>query len=253
MRRNLPKATGFLPKKQDFKADSGVNPQSGSAIIWIFLMIAIFAALNYAVSSGSRSGATQITTEQAKLTAAEILDYGRALKNAVQTLQINGCNDTEISFDQAVVTGYSNPNSPDDDSCDIFSPAGGGMRLTKIPEPLRAETIHDYPRFVANTNVLNMGTLSSELHLWIRTISREACMQYNVLNDIDNIGNDAPVEGGFLATPLFTGTYAETQTFGDDNNGTNFLGHTTGCHKDSSEVNPDGQPYYDYYYVLIVR
>ncbi len=123
-----------MPKKQDFKENSGVNPQSGSVIVWILVAVALFAALNYAVSYSSRSGGAQISSEQAKLAATEILDYGHAIRNAVQTLQINGCNDTEISFDQAIVSGYSNPNSPSDNSCHVFHPNGGGLSYQALQD-----------------------------------------------------------------------------------------------------------------------
>lgn len=121
------KINDFLQKKQGFNTRDNMCKERGGAIIWIFLMIAIFAALNYAVSKGSRGGAAQISQEQARMAATDILDYSRTIKNAVQTLQINGCADTEVSFDQAVVSGYSNPNSPSDESCHVFKTNGGGL------------------------------------------------------------------------------------------------------------------------------
>lgn len=118
----------FFEKKQGF---IGIQPRSterGSAIIWVFIMIGLFAALSFAISDGSRSGEGTISKEQADLASTEILDYASAIKRAVQELQINGCSDTEISFENGVVSGYSNPNSPSDESCHVFKPNGAGLR-----------------------------------------------------------------------------------------------------------------------------
>lgn len=247
------KINGFLPEKQDDKADLTTNSQFGGVIIWIFIMVALFAALNYAVSKGSRTGAATITAEQAKLAAQEILDYGRLMKQTVQQLQINGCSDTQISFENSTSGIYTNPNAPPDKTCNVFDAAGGGMKMRLIPESIRGLTTSDYPRFAGNTILSNMGTTNPGLHLWIRTINKDACMAFNKFVGIDNVTDDAPTEGGFLTSVLFVGTYNTSTTFGDDNNGANFLGHESGCHKDSSEVDVNGNPFYDYYYVLIVR
>ena len=114
--------TDFFAKKQGFNSDKtdgegrvfrfvcqekGKN-ETGGAIVWILVAIALFAALNYAVSKGTRSGATTISKEQAVVASNEILDYGRAIRQAVQTLQINGCGDTEISFENSVVLPMAN-------------------------------------------------------------------------------------------------------------------------------------------------
>ena len=59
------------------------------------------------------------------------------LRRLFNHLQINGCTDSEISFEQAVVSGYSNANSPTDNSCHVFHVNGGGLRLIEIPESVQ--------------------------------------------------------------------------------------------------------------------
>jgi len=119
------------PKNQGFTHSKGENAQAGGAIIWIFIMIALFAALNYAITNNSRSGVSNISDKQAELAASEILDYSNSIKRAVHELQINGCDDTEISFQNAVIGGYSNPNSPSDNSCHVFHSNGGGLQYVE--------------------------------------------------------------------------------------------------------------------------
>jgi len=109
------------------QAHSRLN-ERGSIIVWILIFVSLFAALSYTVSQGSRSGASNVTAEQANLAATEILDYATALKRVVQELKINGCSDTEISFENSTLSGYTNSNSPSDNSCHVFHPNGGGLQ-----------------------------------------------------------------------------------------------------------------------------
>ena len=39
----------------------------------------------------------------------------------------NGCDDTQISFQNGITSGYVNPNAPSDGSCNVFDPRGGGV------------------------------------------------------------------------------------------------------------------------------
>jgi len=78
---------------------TALTNQKGGAIVWILVMVALFAALTVALNQGTRSGSATISKEQAALAATEILNYGQAMKRAVQTLQINGCADTDLSFE----------------------------------------------------------------------------------------------------------------------------------------------------------
>ncbi len=236
----------------------GINPslerQKGSAIVWILLMIALFAALNYAVSQGSRTNGDKISRENAKLAANDILNYGRTIREAVQTLQINGCDDTEISFDQVAVTGYLNSNAPPDNSCHVFHPNGGGVRLQEIEDSIQTIVSgNEYPRFLGSTTFTNAGSTDAELYLHVRSRSQQACTIYNDKVGITNISDDAPTENGAETTPLFVGAYSSGDVFGDDGGGASFSNFQTGCYKDANETDTDGTAFYDFYQILIAR
>ncbi len=124
----------FSLKKQDFINNAPSSAERGSAIIWILVMIALFAALNYTISQGSRGGAATISKEKAALAATEILEYASAHKRAVQTLQINGCDETEISFETPDRPEYANANAPTDNSCHVYHINGGGLRYQEPKE-----------------------------------------------------------------------------------------------------------------------
>jgi len=103
------------------------HPESGNVIVIIFVAVALLAALSFALSQGSRTGESNLSEQQASLLATEILDYSNSIRNAVRQLKIQGCNDTEISFENGIVTLYTNASAPADNTCHVFHPSGGGQ------------------------------------------------------------------------------------------------------------------------------
>ena len=111
------------------------SSESGNVFIIILIAIALFAALSAFLSRGTRTGEATITQEQARLGASELLTYSRSVKDSVQRLLIDGCDESELSFAYDIdgdgdfddPVGYRNGNSPADHSCHIFHPNGGGI------------------------------------------------------------------------------------------------------------------------------
>lgn len=257
--------SSFSAKKQDFKGNtprqSAINRERGSAIIWILVMVALFAALNYAVSQNSRTGENQISEQQANLAATEILDYAAAVKRAVQELMINGCSDTEISFENNAVAGYTNPNAPSDGSCHIFNSNGGGLTYLKpnkdwldnsqISEDFWGENIlvgHTCVKGVGSSEGANCGTDTidnEELIIFIPYISETICTKINSKNNINNI----PQDSGNLweSNPKFVGSYTQGANIGQVNI---MEGKLFGCLEGGA--NPSSGTY-NFYQVLIAR
>lgn len=227
--------------------------QNGNAIFIILISVALFAALAFAFSSSTRTSTSFISDEQAKAYAHEIIAYGNDVKTAVKRLQLRGCSDTDISFENNIVVGYTNINAPDDKSCDVFDVNGGGISLKIPPDSLQNLDVQfNNFRYVGTTNVIDIGTIESDLILFLRTGSKNICNHVNALNHTDEINDDSPIEGGIQANS-FAGSYPLLQTLGDDNDGASFTGKSFGCYKDNTETDTDGSAYYDFYYVLIAR
>ena len=112
---------------------SKYNSQAGNVLFLILIAVVLFAALSYAVTSSSGSGGNKDTSEdKAKLYVAEITQYASAVRTAITWLTATSkCDDTELSFEGPPFDGsdvdYVNPNSPNDFSCHIFHPEGGGV------------------------------------------------------------------------------------------------------------------------------
>ncbi len=230
-----------------------MSDEKGGVIVWILVMVALFAALSYAVSQGSRGGASNLTEKQAQLAATEILGYASQVKNAVRQLQINGCDDTEISFDQAFVSGYSNPNSPSDNSCDIFSVNGGSIRYEApnanwLDNTKSSDEEYGAWLFTNDVEVLNIGNQpDAELLITLPYLEKQICLQANNLLDVDNPADEAPADDGFDFTSIkFIGAYANNHAIADDGGATELLNKAAACYLDDNN-------FYTFYQVLIAR
>ena len=181
--------------------------QTGSAIIWIFIMVALFAALSFVVAKGMRGNTGDLDKKRAELAATEILDYARNMKQAVQTLQINGCEDTEVSFDNAVLSGYSNPNAPIDESCHVFKPNGGGLRYRKVERDWLDDTYAGGSSFqswvgTGNVAITNIGSTNLDLLLYVPYLKSDICKK---INKILNISEPVPID--LFSASEFIGNY----------------------------------------------
>lgn len=112
-------------------ADSIRPKEHGNVLFLIVIAVALFAALSYAVTSSTRSGGASISSESAQLEASNAVNYSTYINSTITRLILSGCLDTSISFENSVVTGYTNPNSPASKECNIFDAFGGGASFQK--------------------------------------------------------------------------------------------------------------------------
>ena len=108
--------------------------QHGIAIGPILYIVAILAVLASAIAAGSGSFNGDISAVSAKAQASAILEYANEVKFAVDRVLGKGCTDTQISFENPIVSGYENPNAPSDKSCHVFDQNGGGIVWKKPPQ-----------------------------------------------------------------------------------------------------------------------
>ena len=124
--------------------------QRGIAIGPILAVVALLAVLASAIAAGSGSFNGDTSVVKAKAQATAILEYAHEVKFAVDRVLGKGCTDTEISFENPVVGGYINPNSPSDKSCHVFDVNGGGI-VWKKPD----------------NNIYNTANLGSTNKSWV--------------------------------------------------------------------------------------
>lgn len=92
--------------------------QNGSAIIMILVAVALFAALAYAFSQGSRSNLSLIQGEMQEANSVKDQQCGAAISTATKRLTLRGCKAISTETNMALVT---------DPNCAIFHTSGGGI------------------------------------------------------------------------------------------------------------------------------
>jgi len=208
------------------------NSESGNIFFYILLAIALFAGLSYAVSQGNRGNTSTMTDQQAKLAANEIIEYGQTVANAVQKLKLRGCSDTEISFENDVVAGYENPNSPTDNSCHVFDINGGNLNFANPPEPFantgpnffdgKYSFIHA-SEWAGNGNTCATSSCS-ELMLLMSFLNESVCNEINSL-----LGYNTDIRDSDLGGSQFKGSYLYNNTIANESTGVNAAGANSAC------------------------
>ena len=172
------------------------NPQSGSIFIWIFVMIALFAALSFALTQGLRGGASTFTTQEAKIAAQEILDYGRVVRDGFRAMRIDGIPLREIDIRmQTLNTLDGNPypisnNNCVVTSCQLFNNAGGKIperqfyEVGVIPNWWGGGWAHPGGVVFSMINISGIGTTASDVVMHIMRINETVCHAVNTLNNI---------------------------------------------------------------------
>jgi type II secretory pathway pseudopilin PulG len=109
--------------------------QSGLAIGPIIFIVAVLAILAAVIAAGSGSYTGGTGTETASTQAAAIMHQADDMATAVQRVFVeHSCSPSQINFNNPIVSGYTNPNAPSDNSCDVFNPNGGAVSY-ESPNP----------------------------------------------------------------------------------------------------------------------
>lgn len=242
--------------------------QRGIVIGPILFIVAILAVLAAAIAAGSGAFNGDISTVSAKAQASAILGYANEVKFAVDRLIAKGCTDTEISFENPIVSGYTNPNAPSDKSCHVFDVNGGGITyqkpLSDWPDKSLDNQIY-YGHWLISSRTCIPGLGSSlgsscwsdgidneHLIASLHYIHKEICFEINKMVGLQIPVDDvAPTDPGCSLVGKFTGTYSDTVAL-DTSWPNTFAGHVIGCYRASPGCGNIGAGYH-FYQVLIVR
>lgn len=207
------------------------NPaERGSVIIWILIMVAMFAALSFTVANMMRGGGSGMTQELIRSHAGEIIAYGEGLRRAVQTVRVSGTNLSAISFENNFVSGYTN-NNCGDDTCRIFMPAGGGVSYVEpnmdwIDISKDGEEYYREWHFAPDSCVPDVGTGDAtcggdstdneELIVFLPYIKQPLCVEINRQIGITNPNDAPPQDNGCPWTTAtqqrYIGSFADSES-----------------------------------------
>ncbi|MCB1783020.1 MAG: hypothetical protein KDI13_03420 [Alphaproteobacteria bacterium] len=242
--------------------------QSGNVLFYILIAVGLLAALSYVVAQSSRGSVTRLSEDKARLYASEILEYGGILSHAVSQLRLRGYKDTQVSFENSVVSGYANGNCSSE-ACKVFSPGGAGVsyvapKTAWLDDSKSASTGYGTYYITGASCVVNVGAGEDdcdsgsvddeELLLILPYVAKDVCVKLNDLAGVSNVLGDPPQEDAnsyVMNGDKFTGSYSESYAIGDGaGEPANFDGKTAGCFQGG------GSPVagtYHFYQVLLAR
>ena len=227
--------------------------QSGNAVIFILIAIALFAALAYTFTRSAQTGQGNMTAGQVKLTAQEIVDYSSSVIAAVNKLRARGCSENELNFKNSV-ENTSTPGAPSDKSCNIFVSQGG-------PIPDVNKYIFSNPFVSGDSNINGLGTTAADLVYDMRISSNfsdslitrsDICKKINDILGItsstnpptDSMNGGTKFNGTFVATPPGVSSKLIDVSA--------FVGKPAGCRLESGSI-ATGSAIFSFYFLLLER
>ncbi len=187
--------------------------ESGNILFYILIAVVMFGALSFAISQNNRGNVGALTKEKNNLAATDILDYTNVLASAVVQLRLRGYDNTEISFENDTVSGYTNPNCNGDTGCLVFHPDGGGIVWS---EPPAGSNDGSTWLFTGTTVVEQTGSDGTpELAVILPHVTGGVCQEINKKLSIGS-GDPPPILNGLasLTDTKFQGTYSTDNTLG---------------------------------------
>lgn len=221
------------------------NTEQGNVLIIILVAVALFGALIFTFSRSGSQGVSSINKQEAKIAAQEILNYARLVEGAVDRVRRNGCSESEISFENAVVAGYSNPNSPGDKSCHIFDDEGGKVAWSNLPDKFKADgSLENWNVYTIQNRESSNNTI--DLAVMAPYIKQNICIEINSLLGNSQMLKDA---GNASTTFKFTGDLSLPNSIRDF--GTNFFNIKSFCFE--GDLNPPGAGTYHFVHTILHR
>lgn len=165
--------------------------QRGSAILMLFVALALFGALAFAFMRGSGNSTAMMTDEQAKVYAQQIIAYGNDVATAVKRLKLRGIPTEQINFYTPIYKTISgtnlvsnNPNSSYENQ-NIYSISGGGISPWIAPK--NAMSSHKRSNINANyghfyfrsVEIVGTTTSANDVVMFLEGVSSQVCKKIN--------------------------------------------------------------------------
>lgn len=231
--------------------------QRGNVIFILLIAVVLLGALSFAITQTQRGSTSQVTDENARLLATEIIDYSNTVANAVGQLRLRGVAETALCFDSPqwpVDHVYAFP-ACDTQTNRIFSPDGGGViwaRPTALAFDPDANPSGLW-EYVVGNEVTGIGTDgladdNVDLLMILTGLNFKVCHQINKLLQVENPDAESTPVVLAYAEHKFTGSYTAAQAIDDSAGGGKLFGKKSGCFNSLSPSNN-----YVFYRVLQAR
>lgn len=235
------------------------STQSGNVLVIVLIAIALLAALTMTVMRSDVTDADSVAPEQAKIIASQVAAQARTLEQAVSTLITKGCSEQDISFENDVVTGYTNATAPADYTCHVFKRAGAGLSWPMPPANANdgSAWLLIAGNAVDGVTRTDDGTCVSgciDLMAVLPNVGINVCKQLNALGQVTAATNDPPVDdSNFDASTKIAGFDATAVGVDVSDVGSVLSGKQSGCFEATNVDGVASGGTYWFYHVLLVR
>ena len=251
---------------QTFKQNDRRGGESGNVLFLILIAVALFAALSYAVTQSTRSGAGDTASETNLISSAQLTQDPAGVRTSVVRMIIGGVAIEDLLFNDP--SDFSTVINTDDlRERAVFHPNGGNATYQLAPsDVVTADNSNGVWYYNAEVQIQNIGITAAgaagnDVIGFLPDVTLGICRRMNdelgieVDDSPDANSNGVPDQAG-LATANYTTNMDNAYTFptvaGPVING-DFTGQPFGCFEDSANNNSAGAPRVIYYHVLIER
>lgn len=155
------------------------SPQSGNALIYILIAVALFAALSMTLTGQTRNESTnEVDEAKNDMYATQLISYAAQAKSILDQMMFSGSGVGDFVFTAPGESGFN--TAPHIHK--IYHPAGGGLMKGRIPESVKgtASTTPAAGWYMGRfNNVEWTATGSTEIILTAYNIKEDACKQIN--------------------------------------------------------------------------
>lgn len=224
--------------------------QSGNVLFIIFLAIALFSALTYAVTQSSQ-GSGDMDREEAILQGSNFLESILSIRAKIQrNIMVNDCNLANISSDKLQggnATWADDHTGAHQNPCNIWSDTGAGLQAplagldsflidqSDIPSAMYNNL--NVVAFFNENNVWEVGSNVPDDILLVRFLQRDVCIGINTALGISTADGQPPSNtttdfGAWLAPRPSAEETDHSTVIGRTASGFNELvGHKMGCYQ----------------------
>lgn len=147
--------------KQHIESNESMKNESGNVLFLILIAVALFAALSYAVTSSSRGGGDDASSETNLINSSTITQYPAGVRTTILRMQISdGITPSELEFnppsafnDCQTVGGVVGVNC-------VFHPDGGGAIFSQGPADVMVSGTQTSWAFNSENQIQDIGRSS---------------------------------------------------------------------------------------------
>jgi hypothetical protein len=188
------------------------NNQSGNALWFILLAVALLGFLTAFLSRGTSSTNQSGSIEKARIKASSLLQYTKSIENAVQKMVLNGVGENDLDF-VGINVAHNNPSCTEH-TCEVFNVNGGGIAYRSASKILGDKNFTNDWIVSTGNRVGGLGCDDAtnscrELMLLLPGLSDTICKQINSVAGVSNPSSAPPQQQYIEEGVAFTGSYSD--------------------------------------------